>query len=64
MAANHTREQIREFLGADSLGYLSLEGMIAATGLPAREFCAACYTGQYPTQLVNIDELMSNRERR
>jgi amidophosphoribosyltransferase len=49
MAANNTLEQIRDFLGADSLGYLSLEGMIAATGLPANEFCTACYTGQYPS---------------
>lgn len=48
MAANNTLEQIRDFLGADSLGYLSLEGMISATGLPASEFCLACYTGCYP----------------
>ncbi|HUJ11111.1 MAG TPA: amidophosphoribosyltransferase [Verrucomicrobiae bacterium] len=49
MAANNAEEQIRDFLGADSLGYLSLESMIAATGLPASEFCAACYTGNYPS---------------
>ena len=49
MVANNAHEQIREFLGADSLGYLSLEGMIAATGLPANEFCTACYTGNYPS---------------
>jgi amidophosphoribosyltransferase len=48
MAANNSLEQIRDFLGADSLGYLSLDGMIAATGLPANEFCTACYTGNYP----------------
>jgi amidophosphoribosyltransferase len=49
MAANNAHEQIRDFLGADSLGYLSLESMIAATGLPANEFCTACYTGNYPS---------------
>jgi amidophosphoribosyltransferase len=49
MAANNSLEQIRDFLGADSLGYLSLDGMIAATGLPANEFCTACYTGNYPS---------------
>ncbi len=49
MAANNSLEQIRDFLGADSLGYLSLDSMIAATGLPANEFCTACYTGQYPS---------------
>lgn len=48
MAATNSLEQIREFLQADSLGYLSLEGMIEATGLPASEFCTACYTGHYP----------------
>lgn len=49
MAANNSLDQIRDFMGADSLGYLSLESMIAATGLPANEFCTACYTGQYPS---------------
>jgi len=49
MAANNSLDQIRDFLGADSLGYLSLEGMIAATGFPANEFCTACYTGNYPS---------------
>jgi amidophosphoribosyltransferase len=51
MAANNSLDQIRDFLGADSLGYLSLEGMIAATHLPTAGFCAACYTGKYPTKL-------------
>ena len=49
MAANNSLEQIRDFLGADSLGYLSLDGMIAATGVRANEFCTACYTGSYPS---------------
>ena len=49
MAANNSQEQICEFLGADSLGYLSLESMIAATGQPANGFCTACYTGKYPS---------------
>ena len=49
MAANNSLDQIRDFLGADSLGYLSLTGMIQATGLPANEFCTACYTGSYPS---------------
>jgi amidophosphoribosyltransferase len=49
MAANNSQEQIRDFLGADSLGYLSLDGMIAATGVGANEFCTACYTGSYPS---------------
>ena len=48
MAANHSLEEIREYLNADSLYYLSKEGMVKATGLPASSFCMACYDGQYP----------------
>jgi len=48
MAANCTQDEIRRYLNADSLHYLSQEGMVAATGRPAREFCMACYDGQYP----------------
>ena len=48
MAANHSIEQIRSYINADSLYYLSQEGMIRATGLPANSFCMACYDGNYP----------------
>lgn len=48
MAANYSTDEIRAFLNTDSLGYLSEEGMIRATGLPRENFCLACYTGQYP----------------
>jgi amidophosphoribosyltransferase len=48
MAANHTIDDIRRYLKADSLGYLSEEGMVRATGLPKESFCMACYNGQYP----------------
>ncbi len=48
MAANLTIDQIRQFLNADSLHYLSQEGMIAATTQPASGFCMACYDGNYP----------------
>ena len=48
MAANYSTDEIRAFLNADSLGYLSEEGMIRATGLPRERFCLACYTGEYP----------------
>ncbi|MDI6800177.1 MAG: amidophosphoribosyltransferase [Actinomycetota bacterium] len=41
-------EEIRQFIGADSLGYLSLEGMIDATGREKESFCAACFDGDYP----------------
>ena len=48
MAANHSREEIRKYLNADSLHYLSKDGMVTATGLPASGFCMACYDGNYP----------------
>jgi amidophosphoribosyltransferase len=64
MAANNSLEQICEFLGADSLGYLSLEGMIVATGLPANEFCTACYTGSYPSPVESeMDKFIMEQNR-
>jgi amidophosphoribosyltransferase len=48
MAANHSLEEIRKYLNADSLHYLTQEGMIKATGHPASFFCMACYDGKYP----------------
>jgi amidophosphoribosyltransferase len=48
MAANHSLDEIRQYLDADSVGYLSEAGMVRATGLPANSFCMACYNGKYP----------------
>jgi amidophosphoribosyltransferase len=48
MAANHSLEEIRKYLNADSLHYLSIGGMVKATGLPETSFCMACYDGRYP----------------
>jgi amidophosphoribosyltransferase len=48
IAANLSVEEIRRKVGADSLGYLSLEGLIAATGRKAEEFCLGCLIGKYP----------------
>jgi amidophosphoribosyltransferase len=44
-------DEIRAYIGANSLGYLSQEGMIAAAGGPATDFCAACFDGEYPTAI-------------
>ncbi|MFN0123360.1 MAG: amidophosphoribosyltransferase [Blastocatellia bacterium] len=53
LIANHMSiEQIREFLDADSLGYLSMRGLLEAVGDPGdTKFCTACYTGRYPTRI-------------
>jgi amidophosphoribosyltransferase len=47
IGASHKVEEIQRYLGADSLGYLSLEGMLKATGSDPHHFCHACFTGQY-----------------
>ena len=49
IAANHSIEEITNYLGVDSLGYLSLEGMVAAAGT-RNGFCHACFSGQYPIE--------------
>ncbi|MEY2465800.1 MAG: amidophosphoribosyltransferase [Verrucomicrobiota bacterium] len=48
MAANYSIEDIRKYLNADSLHYLSQDGLVKATGLPKSSFCMACYDGNYP----------------
>ena len=48
IATSMSVEQIRESIGADSLGYLSVDGMVEATGQPRSELCTACFTGDYP----------------
>jgi amidophosphoribosyltransferase len=48
MAANYSLEDIRKYLNADSLHYLSQPGLVKATGLPKESFCMACYDGNYP----------------
>jgi amidophosphoribosyltransferase len=48
IAATHSVEEIREFVGADSLGYLSIGGVLNALELPYDRFCFACFDGRYP----------------
>jgi amidophosphoribosyltransferase len=48
IAATHTREEIRKYIEADSLQYLSLEGLKAAVGSEQNSYCTSCYTGVYP----------------
>ncbi len=48
VASDLSVEEVRAFVGADSLGYLSMEGMVGATGAPKGEFCRACFDGEYP----------------
>jgi amidophosphoribosyltransferase len=62
IGAQMSVEEIRDFIEADSLGYLSLEGMIAATGIDPESACVACWTGRYPTQITSEAETMFARE--
>jgi len=48
IAATHSLEEIRRYLGADSLGYLSLDGLVQSVNGGGRSYCTSCYTGKYP----------------
>jgi amidophosphoribosyltransferase len=48
VASDLAVDEIRAFIGSDSLAYLSLEGLVASTGRPEGEFCRACFDGEYP----------------
>jgi amidophosphoribosyltransferase len=57
-----TMHDLAEYLGADSLGYLDIDGMIRATTLKPKEFCTACFTGDYPVKFnPDIDKLILER---
>jgi amidophosphoribosyltransferase len=65
IGSSHNVEEIRRFVEADSLGYLSIESLRKAVADDRRhEYCYACYTGDYPTDLVNIEELIAARRKR
>ncbi len=51
IAANQPVEDIQKYIEADSLGYLSVEGMLAAFGRPLQSTCTACFTGIYPVEI-------------
>jgi amidophosphoribosyltransferase len=50
IAATHTLEEIRKYIEADTLGYLSLDGLLTAVGSNRDSYCTSCYTGQYPVE--------------
>ncbi|HTE55688.1 MAG TPA: amidophosphoribosyltransferase [Kofleriaceae bacterium] len=62
IASSHSADEIRSYIGCDTLGYLSHDGMIAAThpspvegGEPGAGYCSACFTGAYPVPIPNAD---------
>jgi amidophosphoribosyltransferase len=62
IAAQMSVAEICEFIEADSLGYLSLEGMLRATGIDINSACVACWNGQYPTRITRDAETLWERE--
>ena len=48
LANNRSLKQIKEFLEVDSVGYMSLEGLLSCATLPAKNYCTACWNGKYP----------------
>jgi amidophosphoribosyltransferase len=65
IAANNSVEEIRKYIGADSLSYLSLEGLVKATGGKREDFCLACFDGNYPIEVpedLKITKLMLEEE--
>jgi len=55
IAAQHSVEEIRQYIGADSLGYLTLEHLRDSVEDTEGKFCTSCYTGVYPTELVQLE---------
>jgi amidophosphoribosyltransferase len=64
IAANSSVEEIRKFVEADTLGYLPIDSLRQAVGDANHEYCYACYTGAYPTDLVHIEDLLAAKPRR
>jgi amidophosphoribosyltransferase len=59
IAANKSVDEIREYIRADSLAYLSLDGLKKACGEGEKtSYCSACYTGKYPTSIVDVEEIL------
>jgi len=63
IAANQSLEEIRKFVDADTLAYLSLEDLRKAVADTQHQYCYACYTGEYPTELVQINEMATAKRR-
>jgi amidophosphoribosyltransferase len=62
IANQHTLDEIRDYLGADSIGYLDVPGMVRATGQDESNFCLACFNGKYPVPVdPNVDKFIMER---
>jgi amidophosphoribosyltransferase len=64
IASNQSVDETRRFVEADSLGYLSLAALREAVADANLDYCYACYTGDYPTDLINLEEIENSKTRR
>jgi amidophosphoribosyltransferase len=67
LAATHTLEEMRDLIGADSLAFVSVDGIYRAMGEPGRDpahpkFADHCFTGDYPTPLTDMSEIDAPRQ--
>jgi amidophosphoribosyltransferase len=67
LAAKHSVEEMAQLIGADSLAFISLDGLYRALGRPGRaegkgEFCDACFTGEYPIAVPDLQETTTDRQ--
>lgn len=64
IANQHSHQEICDYLGADSIGYLNTDGMVRATGLAKDSFCMACFNGEYPVPYDSaFDKLVMEKRR-
>ncbi len=65
IAANHSVEEIRVLIGADTLRYLSIEGLMEAVGAEKEEYCRGCFTGKYPIEVqLEMDKFALDQSKR
>ncbi len=62
-ASGRSLDQVRDFVGADSLGYLSVEGLLSAVTQPPGNYCTACFTGNYPCEITEAVEKLGMETR-
>ncbi len=54
LANNRNMDEIRDYLEVDSIGYLSLEGLVSCVSLPADHYCTACWSGKYKIPVSTV----------
>lgn len=64
VACRYNLDELRDFLGVDTLGYLSIEGMLNSTTKSNSDFCSACFSGKYPTEVSDdVDKLKLEKKK-